>query len=258
MSLIAIVGGSGFDTYDDFVVNDAIIQDTPYGPHSGPVLKGKLGNSSCLFMPRHGTGHKVPPHKVNYRANLWLLKKLGVTHIVACNVVGGITPSMSPDTIVIPDQLIDYTSGREHTFYDGRQDEFLGGDFQNLDHVDFGNPYSEKLRTDVIEFFNQVGVKIMTRGVYGCTQGPRLETAAEIERMKRDGCDIVGMTGMPEAGLAKEIGLEYVSVAVVVNWTAGITTENLSMVEIMKTVRKNMGEIKRLMPNLLHFFEVRH
>ncbi|MGH1484939.1 MAG: S-methyl-5'-thioinosine phosphorylase [Cellvibrionaceae bacterium] len=253
MSLIAIIGGSGFDTYDDLVVNDAIIQDTPYGPHSGPVLKGVLGNSPCLFLPRHGAGHPLPPHKVNYRANIWLLKQLGVTHVIACNVVGGITALMSPDTIVIPDQLIDYTYEREHTFYDGNQVELLGGHFQNLNHVDFAQPYSEELRGKVINFFAQSKVNCVPRGVYGCTQGPRLETAAEIERIKRDGCDIVGMTGMPEAALAREIGIEYISMAVVVNWTAGVTSEVLSMVDIMNTVRKNMGEIKRLMPDLLHF-----
>ena len=253
MSLIAIIGGSGFDTYDDLVVNDAIIQETPYGAHSGPVLKGRLGNSPCLFLPRHGTGHRMPPHKVNYRANIWLLKQLGVSQIIACNVVGGISPSMSPDTIVIPDQLIDYTYDREHTFYDGKQNVLLGEHYQNLQHIDFSLPYSEGFRQKVINFFEHSDVNCVAKGVYGCTQGPRLETVAEIERLKRDGCDIVGMTGMPEASLAKEIGIEYVSIAIVVNWSAGINSTALSMVEIMNTVRKNMGQIKTLMPKLLQF-----
>ncbi|MFT6790942.1 MAG: 5'-methylthioinosine phosphorylase [Cellvibrionaceae bacterium] len=253
MGLVAIIGGSGFDTYDSLVVNDAIIRETPYGNHSGPILMGRLGNSRCVFLPRHGAGHKTPPHQVNYRANLWMLKELGVTDVIACNVVGGITSHMSPDTIVIPDQLIDYTYGRENTFYDGMQSHLLGKNFENLSHIDFTSPYSEPLRQKIIKFFEASQLDCVPRGVYACTQGPRLESIAEIERLKRDGCNIVGMTGMPEVGLAREIGIEYVCVALVVNWAAGVATETLSMVDIMHTVRKNMGEIKSLMPKLIAY-----
>jgi 5'-deoxy-5'-methylthioadenosine phosphorylase len=253
MSLIAIIGGSGFDTYDDLNVSDAVIQETPYGAHSGPILVGTLGGADCLFLPRHGGGHVVPPHKVNYRANLWMLNNLGVTHIVACNVVGGITATMSPNTIVIPDQIIDYTFEREHTFYDGKQSHQLGENFQGLKHIDFSYPYSESMRNKVISFFNQSSLSCVPQGVYGCTQGPRLETAAEIRRLQRDGCDIVGMTGMPEAALAREIGIEYVSIALVVNWAAGVKEGQLSVVDIMNTIRKNMGQIKQMLPDLLRF-----
>lgn len=254
MTLTAIIGGSGFDTFDTLVVNDAVFRETPYGPHSGPILSGRLGHTPCLFLPRHGAGHHLPPHKVNYRANLWLLKELGVKRIVAFNVVGGITPNMSPDTIVIPDQIIDYTYEREHTFYDGSQKQLLGEALQHVEHVDFSSPFTQSLRKKIIEFFQEADIDIVGRGVYGCTQGPRLETEAEIERLKRDGCDIVGMTAMPEAALAKELGIDYAAIVTVVNWSAGISKEPLSMIEIMNTVKKNMNKIKTLLPDLLQFF----
>ncbi len=253
MGLTAIIGGSGFDTFEELTVKDAIFQDTPYGPHSGPILQGSVGGNDCLFLPRHGAGHRFPPHKVNYRANIWLLKELGVTEIIAFNVVGGITPTMSPDTIVIPEQIIDYTSGREHTFFDGNQEQSLGEGYPNVQHVDFTTPFAKELREKMIRFFYQSGIDVVGHGVYGCTQGPRLETAAEIERIKRDGCDLVGMTAMPEACLAKELDIDYVSIAIVVNWAAGISEKPLSMLEIMNTVIKNMGNIKSLLPNLLRF-----
>ena len=253
MSSVAIIGGSGFNDYDNLVITDTIVRETPYGEHSGPVLAGNLNGVPCVFLPRHAAGHRLPPHKVNYRANIWLLKQLGVTHCIACNVVGGITPRMSPDTILVPDQIIDYTYGRGHTFYDGLEDERLGENFQGVDHIDFCHPYSEELRQNIIRFFYQSGVECATDGVYGCTQGPRLETAAEIERLKRDGCDIVGMTAMPEAALAKEIGIEYASIGIVVNWAAGVTDDNPTMAAITQTIEKNMAQIKTLMPDLLHF-----
>ncbi len=253
MTLTAVIGGSGFDTFDTLVVNDAIFKETPYGSHSGPMLQGTLGDTPCLFLPRHGAGHYLPPHKVNYRANMWLLRELGVKKIIAFNVVGGITKKMSPDTIVIPDQLIDYTYGRDHTFYDGQQKQLLGETFQNVEHVDFAEPFDQILRKKIIEFFRHANIDMVERGVYGCTQGPRLETVAEIERLKRDGCDIVGMTAMPEAILARELGMDYAAIVTVVNWSAGISDKPLSMIEIMDTVKKNMTKIKMLLPDLLQF-----
>lgn len=253
MALTAIVGGSGFDTFDTLVVEDAIFRETPYGAHSGPALRGNLAEVPCLFLPRHGAGHHLPPHKVNYRANMWLLKQLGVNKIISFNVVGGITSNMSPDTIVIPDQIIDYTYDREHTFYDGQQKQLLGENFQNVEHIEFDKPFNSALRKKIMAFFQQSDIDIVGRGVYGCTQGPRLETIAEIERLKRDGCDIVGMTAMPEAALAKELGIDYAAIVTVVNWAAGISQESLSMIDIMNTVKKNMHKIKTLLPDLLRF-----
>ena len=253
MSLTAIIGGSGFDTFEELSVNDAIFQDTPYGAHSGPILQGYVNSNPCLFLPRHGVGHRYPPHVVNYRANMWMLKELGVSQVIAFNVVGGIGRTMSPDTIVIPEQIIDYTSGREHTFFDGDQSKLSEQGLPPVEHVDFTHPYSPELRKKLIRFFYEHGIDFVGHGVYGCTQGPRLESAAEIERLKRDGCDMVGMTGMPEAALAKELGLDYVCVAIVVNWATGISEETLSMIDIMNTVKKNMESIKSQLPDLLKF-----
>ncbi len=253
MSLTAIIGGSGFDTFEELSVTDAIFQDTPYGSHSGPILQGHISNNPCLFLPRHGVGHRYPPHIVNYRANIWMLKQLGASQIISFNVVGGIGRTMSPDTIVIPEQIIDYTANREHTFFDGDQDKLLEQGLPPVEHIDFTHPYSPELRKKLIRFFYEQGIDFVGHGVYGCTQGPRLESAAEVERLKRDGCDMVGMTGMPEAALAKELGLDYVSVAIVVNWAAGVSDESLSMIDIMNTVKKNMKSIKSQLPDLLKF-----
>jgi 5'-deoxy-5'-methylthioadenosine phosphorylase len=253
MSLTAIIGGSGFDTFEELAVSDAIFQDTPYGQHSGPILQGHVNNNPCIFLPRHGVGHHYPPHTVNYRANIWMLKQLGVSQIIAFNVVGGINSTMSPDTIVIPEQIIDYTSNREHTFFDGDADKLLEQGLPPIDHIDFTYPYALELRKKLIRFFYEHNIDFVGHGVYGCTQGPRLESAAEVERYKRDGCDMVGMTGMPETALAKELGIDYVSVAIVVNWAAGVSNEMLSMIEIMNTVKKNMKSIKTQLPNLLKF-----
>lgn len=253
MSLTAIIGGSGFDTFEELSVSDAIIQDTPYGSHSGPILQGYINNNACVFLPRHGVGHQYPPHKVNYRANMWMLKQLGVSQVIAFNVVGGIGRTMSPDTIVIPEQIIDYTSNREQTFYDGDLNKLLEQGMPPVEHIDFTFPYSPELRKKLIRFLYESGIDFVGHGVYGCTQGPRLESAAEVEKLKRDGCDMVGMTGMPEATLAKELGLDYVSVAIVVNWAAGVSDEVLSMIEIMSTVKKNMKRIKSQLPSLLTF-----
>ena len=253
MSLTAIIGGSGFDTFEELSVSDALFQDTPYGSHSGPILQGCISDNDCIFLPRHGVGHRYPPHVVNYRANIWMLKQLGVSQIIAFNVVGGINCTMSPDTIVIPDQIIDYTSGREHTFFDGDQDKLSEQGLPAVEHIDFTHPYAPELRKKLIQFFYKYDIDCVEHGVYGCTQGPRLESASEIERYRRDGCDMVGMTGMPEAALAKELGIDYVSVAIVVNWAAGVSAEMLSMIEIMSTVKKNMKSIKTQLPELLRF-----
>ena len=254
MALTAVIGGSGFDTYDQLLISDQIVQETPYGSHSGPVIKGVLNTRPCVFLPRHSASHRLPPHKVNYRANIWLLKQLGVTRIIAVNVVGGIANDVAPDTIVIPNQLIDYTYGREHTFYDGDQGSILGEGFQNLNHIEFDSPYSETLRKKIIQCLLESKMTFVPEGVYACTQGPRLETSAEIQRLKLDGCTVVGMTGMPEAALAQEIGIDYASIAIVVNWAAGINSSPLAVIDIMDAIHKNMKKIKELIPNLLRFF----
>jgi len=181
---IAIIGGTGFDQIKSLEVIDRKVVRTPYGDPSGVVVTGKLGRKSFVFLPRHGISHSIPPHRVNYRANLWALKESGVTKVIAFAAVGGISASLIPGTIVVPDQLIDYTSGREHTFFDGEAG--------NVTHVDFTYPYSTSLRTKVLSAAEKAKVTAVDFGCYAATQGPRLETAAEIDRLERDGATIVG------------------------------------------------------------------
>jgi purine nucleoside phosphorylase len=166
-----------------------------------------------VFLPRHGSGHTLAPHEVNYRANVWALKDIGASEVIAVNSVGAIDTSLPPGGIAVPDQLIDYTWGRSHSFFEGAG--------QPVRHADFTEPYSARVRRRLLAAAARAGVPVMDGGVYGATQGPRLESRAEIDRMARDGCAMVGMTGMPEAGLARELDLEYACCAVVVNRAAG-------------------------------------
>jgi 5'-methylthioinosine phosphorylase len=253
---IAIIGGSGLDLLPFFNDGESITTDTPYGKHSGPILTQSGGvHSPTFFLPRHGSQHEWPPHLVNYRANIWMLKSLGVKKIIACNVVGGITEKMSPATLLVPHQLIDYTWGREQTFFSGAACEYSNEWIQPyaVEHYDFTHPYTESLRQKIMQFLTSANIHYIDGGVYGCTQGPRLETAAEIQRMKKDGCDIVGMTSMPEAILARELDMEYVCLSLVVNWAPGITTQLLSIEKIMETISAETKKVCQFMPNLLNF-----
>lgn len=228
MSSLAIIGGSGFSTLSALVVQDAHPVETPYGATSAPVTRGTLHGHEVLFLPRHGAGHHLPPHRINYRANLWALRHCGAERVVGLAAVGGITPRFAPTVLAIPDQIIDYTHGREHTLYDGTSD--------GVAHVDVTSPYCAELRRDLLEACARAHQSVIPEGVYGATQGPRLETTAEIRRCERDGCDLVGMTGMPEAGLARELGLCYASFAFVVNWAAGKTDGIITMQDIEDNV----------------------
>ncbi|WP_295364468.1 S-methyl-5'-thioinosine phosphorylase, partial [Arenimonas sp.] len=210
---LAIIGGTGIYKLAALRDPQAIEGDTPWGRPSGPVRVGTLAGRRVAFLARHGEGHALPPHRVNYRANLWQLKHLGATRVLAVNTVGGITERYGPQVLGLPDQLIDYTWGRASSFWDDEGGELL--------HVDFGDPYTPSLRAAVLAAAGRAGVPLVDGGCYGATQGPRLETKAEIARMRRDGCDLVGMTGMPEAGLARELGLDYACLAIVANWAAG-------------------------------------
>lgn len=213
MAVLAIIGGSGFSSLPALEVRDARRIDTPFGETSAPVTRGLLGASEVLFLPRHGAGHQLPPHRIDYRANLWALRACGAEAVVGLAAVGGITEDFGPTVIAVPDQIIDYTWGRAHTLYEGGE--------SGVEHVDMTEPYCPRLRQALIASAARLGQPIVARGTYGATQGPRLETSAEVARLERDGCDLVGMTGMPEAGIARELDLCYASLAFVVNWAAG-------------------------------------
>lgn len=235
--MLAIIGGSGLNQFPELEILDEKQVNTPYGDCSAPLTIAKLNNRRLVFLPRHGQAHKLPPHQINYRANIWALKQVGVTRVLAINAVGGINSEMGPGTFVVPHQIIDYTYGREQSF------NLLCEGYVN--HIDFTHPYSALMRQQLLSSLSAAGLSFVKQGVYACTQGPRLETGAEIIRLQRDGCDLVGMTAMPEAALARELGLEYVSLCLVVNWAAGVADDELSMEEILKTLAAGMADIKK-------------
>lgn len=235
MTAYAIIGGTGLAQLGGLAVQRSLAIETPYGEPSAEVVIGEFAGREVLFLARHGAPHRIPPHQVNYRANLWALKQAGAGAVLAVNAVGGIHPGLATGHFCVPHQLIDYTSGREHTYF--------AGNVEQVTHIDFSHPYSEPLRERLLAGLRAEGVAHGERGVYGCTQGPRLETAAEIARMERDGCDIVGMTGMPEAALARELGLAYACLAWVVNPAAGKGEGAISLEGIEQVVREGMASV---------------
>jgi 5'-methylthioinosine phosphorylase len=237
--MIAIIGGTGLASENTFNLTRKEVCSTAYGKPSCELLFGELKQIPVVFLSRHGFKHNIPPHKVNYRANIQALKEAGVTTIIAVNAVGGITDQMSPGTIVLPDQIIDYTYGREHTFF--------ADDLQQVRHIDFTYPYTGKIIEKISQAADLIQLDIVKSATYACTQGPRLESIAEIKRLKRDGCDIVGMTAMPEAALAREVEINYASISFVANWAAGISLNEISMQEIEAEINKGMDKIKALL-----------
>lgn len=239
MTRLAIIGGSGLTRLKNLEITRREVIRTPYGEPSAPMVFGRLSGHEVAFLPRHGSGHTIPPHDVNYRANIWALKEAGVSQVIAVNAVGGISKDyFESGTLVIPDQIIDYTWGRSHTFF--------GSNHKQVMHIDFSYPYCDALRAQLIAGAGKAGLAVARNGCYGATQGPRFETAAEIARMERDGCDIVGMTGMPEAALAREVELCYASVALVVNPAAGKVTEEISLAEIERQLEAGMAKVRTL------------
>jgi 5'-methylthioinosine phosphorylase len=240
---LAIIGGTGIAELDGLeVLRDHHLQ-TPFGEPSRAIQEGRLGDVTLFFLQRHGSPSAIPPHQINYRANLWALKTLGVGGIVAINAVGGISESMRPGRLLIPDQVIDYTWGREHSFDDGRDGELM--------HIDFTEPYERSLRMALLAAADRAGIPHVAAGVHGVTQGPRLETAAEIKRMARDGCDVVGMTGMPEASLARELDLPYASVCMVVNPAAGLGDLPLTIATMREILMREAAVVRQLLSELL-------
>ena len=213
MALVAIIGGSGLSQLGNMEVTQRRVARTPYGEPSGPLTLGRIKGREVVFLARHGYGHTIAPHEVNYRANIWALKDAGAESVVSVASVGGIRADIQPGMLVLPDQVIDYTWGRSSTFFEGAG--------VPVNHIDFTEPYSRQVRKKLLKAATACGEKIIDGGVYGATQGPRLETAAEITRLERDGAHIVGMTGMPEAALAREVSLDYAAIAVVANYAAG-------------------------------------
>jgi 5'-methylthioinosine phosphorylase len=243
--MLAIIGGSGLTELASIEVTRKQIVRTPYGEPSGPLTFGRIGAGEVVFLARHGYGHTLAPHEINYRANLWALREKGATRILAICTVGGITPAMGAGTLAIPDQIIDYTWGRPSTYFEGAE--------QPVVHVDFTLPYCEATRRMLAEAAADAGVAVVQRGTYAAVQGPRLETAAEITRFERDGADLVGMTGMPEAALARELGIPYAALAVVANAAAGrgASAQSISVEEISAVLREAMGRVRRVVEKMV-------
>ena len=211
--MLAIIGGSGLTQLANFDVIRREVVRTPYGEPSGALMFGTLGDCPVVFLARHGYGHSIPPHLVNYRANMWALKQAKVEQVVSVASVGGIRDDLGPGVLVVPDQIIDYTSGRKTTYFEGGEDP--------VRHIDFTQPYDATLRSRLLAAAAGAGIVVADGAVYATTQGPRLETAAEINRLQRDGADVVGMTAMPEAALARELDTAYAAINVVANFAAG-------------------------------------
>lgn len=238
---LALVGGTGLTELDDHT--EALDIDTPYGLPSAPVRVIETEPLRLLFLPRHGSPHRFPPHLVNYRANLWALKEAGAGQVLAVSAVGGITDAYGPGTLAAPDQLIDYSWGREHSYSDSEHVPLV--------HVDFTNPYEGPLRRALLQSAGRIGLELVDGGCIGVFQGPRLESAAEVEKARRDGCDMAGMTSLPEAGLARELGLDYAGIAVVSNWGAGVSDDLISEDDIAETLREPMGRVRALLNALV-------
>lgn len=243
MTSIAIIGGTGLTKLTELEITKREEVTTSFGKPSEPLTYGKLFGKDVIFLPRHGGGHTIPPHMINYRANIKALKDAGAEKIIAIAACGAMHPDFVPTSLAIPDQIIDYTWGRKHTFFEEGLEE--------VTHIDFTNPYDESLRQQLINACQQANVPFSDFGTYAAAQGPRLETAAEIKRMERDGCTMVGMTGMPEAALARELGMAYATCAVSVNWAAGKTDEEITMEEIIRCLGEGMGNIRGMFEKLM-------
>ena len=251
MRRVGIVGGTGLAGLDGVEPGPATAElpETPYGPPSAIPERGRRGAVEVVFLQRHGRPRSILPHRVNYRANLWLLHSLGVDAVVATFTVGGLAREYRDADVVVPRQLIDYTHGRADTF--AAADE--------IRHVDFTEPFDARLGTALVVAGERCRLRgrLHTGGVYGCTQGPRLETAAEVDRLERDGCTVVGMTAMPEAVLARELGLPYAGVCLVVNPAAGRGDGPITSAGIEAAVGRGAADISLLLQTFLDGFDQR-
>ncbi len=243
--MLAIIGGTGLTQLANLEITHRQVIRTPYGEPSGALTFGIINQHEVIFLARHGYGHTIPPHEVNYRANLWALHDQGAKRVVSVASVGGIRADLNPGVIAVPHQIIDYTHGRAFTYFDGRD--------RLVKHIDFTHPYSHEMRQQILKAAHLAGETCVDGGVYAATQGPRLETIAEINRFERDGADMVGMTGMPEASLARELELSYATVAVVVNHAAGrgSSRDGVHLEEVSSVTQPAMVRVRKIIESLV-------
>lgn len=247
--MLAIIGGTLLGKLDGLKIIRREIVRTPYGEPSCALIFGEFCEREIVFIARHGYGYTIAPQEVNYQANIWALAAQGVTEVIGVLSVGGIRPDMKPGKLVVPDQLIDYTHGRANTYYQSGQ--------KIVEYIDFTEPYCTVMRQRIIEAATALKEEIIDNGVYAATPGMRLETSAEIRRIERDGGDMVGMTGMPEAVLARELNLSYAAIAVVTNDAAG-KGNSLHKVDFRAASLALNGEVTalhRLLGNIVCTYE---
>lgn len=239
--MLAIIGGRGLTELESLEITHRQVMRTPYGEPSGAFLFGTLNGHEVIFLARHGYGHTIPPHLVNYRANLWALNEQGVSDVVSVATVGAIRADLTPGTLVVPDQIIDYTHGRDATYYDTRDASYI--------NANFTLPYSPAMRSRILRSAGMVQQPCVDGGVYAATQGPRLDSIAEVNRYERDGADMIGMTGMPETALAMELGLNYATLAVVVNYAAGRgdNLQGVNMERTKATAKETVGKVRSIL-----------
>ena len=243
--MLAVIGGSGLSQLSNLDVSHREVVRTPYGEPSGALTFGEICGCPVAFLARHGYGHTIPPHEVNYRANIWALCKRGAVGIISVASVGSIRADLKPGDLVIPHQIIDYTWGRKSTFHEGPE--------CTLTHIDFTEPYDNALRDQLLSAAGAAGISVSNVAVYAATQGPRLETAAEINRLERDGADVVGMTGMPEAALAREMAVPYAAISVVANYAAGRadSRQGISFEAIQDVLHESMGHVRTIIEKIV-------
>ncbi len=244
MRLLGVIGGAGLANLPELRITRREVVHTPYGEPSGPLVYGRLAGHEMLFLARHGFRQRIPPHQINYRANVWALNHLGADCVISAASVRGVTEEAAPGRLLVPDQIIDYTHGREHTFFEEDRR-------RKAVQIDFAYPYDDDLRRRLVAAGRESGLSMVDGGTYGATQGPRLETVAEVERMKRDGCDILGMTGMPEAVLARELGLPYAACTVISRRAAGQGAQPPAPDRVAETLREGMEQVGRLLENCI-------
>lgn len=239
--MLAIIGGTGLTTLANLNITRRLVVRTPYGDPSGALTFGEINGNEVVFLARHGYGHTIAPHEINYRANIWALAQQGLSGIVSVASVGGIRGDLAPGTLIVPSQVIDYTWGRKHTYFEGSDKPVV--------HIDFTLPFTQSLREIILSASQSLSEKVLDGGVYACTQGPRLETAAEILRLEDDGADMVGMTGMPEACLARELNIPYAMIAVVANWAAGKgdSTEEIHLHEAGEVMEDALQKVHKIL-----------
>jgi len=234
---IAIIDGSGLYSIAEFEKARTTVVKTPYG-ESPELILGRLQGREVVFLPRHGKGHRIPPHLVNFRANLWALHKLGVKRVFATSSCGSANPQMRPGELAVLSQFIDFTKCRPQTFYEGGKDGVV--------HVEVTEPYCPELREILIKTARKLNLKVHPRAVYACTEGPRFETAAEVKALRMLGSDLVGMTNVPECVLARELEICYAPLGIITNFAAGISKKKLTYTEVVKIIEGSIGHVQKL------------